>query len=73
MDYSVEGYLKRSSSVRLEAFLFQCMYRRQWDSYSHIVPQIISLLQSRNHPIPQQILDSWERYTADDEPLSQLR
>ena len=65
MDHSVEGYLKRTSSVHLEAFLYQCMYCRQWDSYSHIVPQIISLLQSRSHPIPKPILDSWEHYTAD--------
>ena len=65
MDYSVEAYLQRLTTEELETFLCQCMYRRQWDSYSYIIPRIIELLQSRNYPISQSILDSWEHYKQD--------
>ena len=62
MDHSVQGYLQRLSSGELEVFLRRCMLLDQWYDYDHIVPQMLKLLELRSHPVPQQILNSWEAY-----------
>lgn len=62
MDHSVEGYIQRLSSEELAVFLQQCMLRHQWDDYSHIVPQIIAILQDRQYPLSKVILDDWAAF-----------
>lgn len=47
MEHSVQAYLKRVSTEKLEVFLRQ--YSQEKETYDHIIPLILAELEQRKH------------------------
>lgn len=47
MDYSVQAYITRLSTEKLEEFLCQCERNGETEAYGYIIPDIRKLLEKR--------------------------
>lgn len=46
-DHSLSGYLKRQSTETLTALLAYCLQKENYGSYSYLISEIRTILQSR--------------------------
>ena len=57
MDLSIQGYLGRQPTKKLETMLLLYLQDGMWEDYFYVIPMIVEVLTQRGFDISQQIYD----------------